>query len=79
MDERVPLEEIPLEVLQEFYRLRTQERLELEAKVRELRERLKEIEWITDGYHNSCPGCGGDEVHEDDCWLKKEIDELENG
>lgn len=53
------------------------------AKVKELRERLREIEWVADGHVNLCPVCGvlenhlHGEIHRDHCWLKVEIDQLE--
>jgi len=91
MSERVPMEfqwvresphwslrKMPLEVLQKPYK----EPLELEAKVRELRERLAWIErHLEDFGASACPGCLGSgygpDIHRPDCWLKREIDELD--
>ena len=71
--------------------VKADENKELRAKVRELRERLREIEWAgsSEGYR-TCPACKAEfPEHIDDagsifdhgaherCWLKREIDQLD--
>ncbi len=50
------------------------------AKVKELRELLRAIEWVHnyEWNHDECVVCdGGKPKHRKDCWLKAEIDQLE--
>ncbi len=52
-----------------------------EAKIKELREWLRQIEWVDVPSGYWCPSCKteDDMPHRDDCWLKAEIDQLEEG
>ena len=64
----------------ELWLLDGKERLRLEAKLRELRERLREIEFVTfdDTLCVACMSTYPNPKHEPDCWLKREIDELDD-
>ena len=70
MDKRV-LSQVPPILLRE-------ELIEQIAKVRELRMKLLDIEWVGIYGKQFCPACGVRfSRHEDGCWLKREIDELD--
>lgn len=55
-----------------------QQNTQLKSDIQALRKRMKDLEWCGVPGNDICYVCNGDRKHNEGCWVKAELDKLED-